>query len=86
MDAGSWEIVATDEVVVAVVDETAVTAIAVVAAEDSRWRGGNLRNAVGQNSLGWTVGLNLVSCGGSVGPERDNLEFLEEGHRSYMGP
>jgi len=60
------------------VDET-VTAI--VVAEDLRRRTENLGYAVGQNWLGWAVGPNLVSCGGSEVPGRDSpgLCFSEGG-------
>ena len=50
-----------------------VIAVVVVSAEDSAHRRGNLAYAAGQNWLGWAVGPNFVSCGGSGGPVRDNL-------------
>jgi hypothetical protein len=79
-DASPWAVA--DEVEGVTVDETAVTAI--VVAEDLGRRRGNLGYAVGQNWLGWAVGPNLVSCGGSEVPGRDSpvLCFSEGEQRS----
>jgi hypothetical protein len=70
-----------------VVDETAVTAmvvVAAVAAEDLRRQRGNLGYAVEQNWLGWVVEPNFVSCDGFGVQELDNpgLYSLEGGRRS----
>ena len=68
------------------VTEGEIAVIVVVAAGDSVHRRGNLVCAAGQNWLGWAVGPNFVSCGGSGGPVRDNLVryFLEGGDMLYM--
>ena len=74
MDARLREVVVADGVGEVTEGEIAVIVIAAAAAAgDSVHRRGNLAYAAGRNWLGWAVGPNFVSCGGSGDPERDNL-------------
>jgi len=71
LDARLREVVVADGV--GEVTEGVIAVIVIAAAGDSVHQRGNLAYAAGQNWLGWAVGPNFVSCGGSGGPERDNL-------------
>jgi hypothetical protein len=81
-DASPWEVA--DEVEGVAVDETVTAIVVVVVVEDLHRRMENLGYAVGQNWLGWAVGPNSVSCGGSEVPGQDSLGlcFSEGGQTS----